>query len=371
MNEFRVPDSKKISMVKSKINNEFNNQRTQTCCVLCGKSIIDNSKAFHKSHTVPYFCLENIKALYNKNYGVLKADYPGLRTFFSDKEFIGTNKAGVFYSICSDCDQEKFNIYENEEALLNKDPRDMVNSMALKIYLNELFNTRLRNFKNTIDYSRLTDDQMISSYFESIAGVESPTVDCDIRDFETDLKIAKTAYENGYRNYRIIFYKILDYTVPIAAQTSIPISHNIDYSKLQEVAQIGHKRIEDLLICIFPLKEKSVIIAFYKIGDNLIKKYSKQFFKLSEEEKLKEIFYLLLRHKTSNYFYSPLLKEILQDVNIRGICSIEDTVIQTEVFRLDLSMFEERQWKINLPSILSERYSVQNLLKSQNSASCK
>jgi len=140
---------------------------------------------------------------------------------------------------------------------------------------------------------------------------------------------------------------------------------------LQEVAQIGHKRIEDLLICIFPLKEKSVIIAFYKIGDNLIKKYSKQFFKLSEEEKLKEIFYLLLRHKTSNYFYSPLLKEILQDVNIRGICSIEDTVIQTEVFRLDLSMFEERQWKINLPSILSERYSVQNLLKSQNSASCK
>ena len=87
--------------------------------------------------------------------------------------------------------------------------------------------------------------------------------------------------------------------------------------------------------------------------------------------KLKEIIYLLLRHKTSNYFYSPLLKEILQDVNIRGICSIEDTVIQTEVFRLDLSMFEERQWKINLPSILSERYSVQNLLKSQNSASCK
>lgn len=161
-------------MVKSKINNEFNNQRTQTCCVLCGKSIIDNSKAFHKSHTVPYFCLENIKALYNKNYGVLKADYPGLRTIFSDKEFIGTNKAGVFYSICSDCDQEKFNIYENEEALLNKDPRDMVNSMALKIYLNELFNTRLRNFKNT------TINEQISNFAQSYpansitASIEAP-----------------------------------------------------------------------------------------------------------------------------------------------------------------------------------------------------
>lgn len=365
MSKIRIPDSKEISLVKTKINNEFNNQKLQTCCVLCGKEILNCSKAFHKSHTIPYFCLENIKALYNKNYGVLKANYPGQRTFFSDKEFIGTNKAGVFYSICSKCDQEKFSVYESEEALLQKNPQDMVNSMALKIYLNELFNTRFRNFKNKIDYSKLTDEQMISSYFESIGEVEAPTIDCDIRDFEADLALARTTYENGYRNYKIIYYTILDYTVPVAAQTSIPISRNVDYSKLQDVAKIGYKRIEDLLICIFPLKEKSVIIVFYKIGDSLMKKYAKQFLKLSEGEKLREIFYLLLRYKATNYFYSPLIKEILNDENIRSICSIEDTVIKMGTHRMDLSIFEEYKWKENIPSILSEQYSVQSLLKSK------
>ena len=367
MSKIRIPDSKEISLIKTKINREFNNQRQQTCCKLCGKEIIKESKAFHKSHTIPYFCLENIKGIYNKNYGVLKADYPGLRTVFSDKEFIGTNKAGVFYSICSKCDQEKFSVYESEEALLNKDPQDMVNSMALKIYLTELFNTRFRNFKNTIDYSKLTDEQIISSYFENVGNMEEPTVECDIRDFEADLQSAKTTYENEYRNYKIIYHTILNYTVPVAAQTSIPISHNVDHSKLQEVSQIGHKRIEDLLICIFPLKQKSVITVFYKVGDALMKKYSKQFLKLSEEEKLREIFYLLLRYKASNYFYSPLIKEILNDKNVRSIFGIEDTAIKMGGRIIHFSIFEEYNWKENLPSILSEQYSVQNLLKGDSS----
>ena len=368
MSKIRMPDSKEISYVKTKINREFNNQKTQTCCVLCGKEIINNSKAFHKSHTIPYFCLENIKGLYNKNYVILKADYPGLRTVFSDKEFIGTNKAGVFYSICSKCDQEKFSVYESEDALLNKDPQDMMSSMALKVYLNDLFNTRLRVFKNTIDYSKLTDEQIISSYFESIGNMERPTVECDIRDFKADLEFARKSYENGYKNYKIIYYTILDYTVPLAAQTSVPISRNVDYSKLQDVTKIGHKRIEDLLICIFPLKEKSVIIVFYKIGDCLMKKYSKQFQKLSEKEKLREIFYLLLRYKSSNYFYSPLIKEILNDENVRRIYSIEDTAIKMGRKIMNLSILEDPNWKEQLPSILSEQYSVQNLLKSENSS---
>ena len=112
MSKIRMPDSKEISFVKTKINREFNNQKQQTCCKLCGKEIIKDSKAFHKSHTIPYFCLENIKGLYNKNYGVLKADYPGLRTVFSDKEFIGTNKAGVFYSIFSNYRHKTFGMYQ-------------------------------------------------------------------------------------------------------------------------------------------------------------------------------------------------------------------------------------------------------------------
>lgn len=369
MNEIRLPDKKQISIVKSKINQKFNDQRDQTRCAICGKELKNESKAFHKSHTVPFFCLENIKGYYNKNCCVLKPEFIGFRTIFSDKEYVGTNKAGVFYSICSKCDQEKFSIYESEEALLNKRPEEIMNSLALKIYLNELFNSRLRNFKNTIDHSQLTDEQMISSFFSSVGRIEEPTVKLDIRDFQDDLNFAKRSYENGYRNYKIIYHRILDYTVPIAAQTSIPISRNVDFTSLQDVNALNYKILEDLLICIFPLKEKSVIIVFYKIGDQLMKKYAKQFKKLSEEEKLREIFYLLIRYKASNYFFSPLIKEVLADENIRGVYSIEDTAFKYRNSIMDFAIFEDLSWKQKMPCILSEEYSIQNLSRKSLKAS--
>lgn len=362
MDQIRLPNSKEISIVKSKINQKFNEQREQTSCILCGEEIKSKSKGFHKSHTVPFFCLENIKGLYNKNYCVLKADFACLRTVFSDKECVGTNKAGVFYSICSKCDQEKFNIYENEKALLTLPPEEIVDSIALKIYLNELFNCRLKSFKNTLDHSKLTEEELIASFLDNIGKTEQPTVEVDIRDFQENLEFAKRSLENGYRNYKIIYHKILDYTVPIAAQVSIPISRNVDFSKLQNVNVLNYKTLEDLLICIFPLEKQSIILVFYKIGDRLMKKYEKQFKRLTEEEKLKEIFYLLIRYKASNYFFSPLIKNVFTDENIRGICSIEDTAIKFGNHTMDCGIFENQKWKQYLPSILSKEYSVQSLL---------
>ena len=256
MNEVRIPNNKEISIVKSKINQRFNNQRDQISCALCGKELKNQSRSFHKSHTVPFFCLENIKGLYKKNYNVLKAEYIGLRTPFSDKEYVGTNKAGVFYSICSKCDQEKFNIYESEKALLTMKPEEIVDSLALKIYLNELFNSRLRSFKNTLNHSELTDDQIIVSFFDSIGNTEEPTVEVDIRDFQENLDFAKRSFENGYGNYKIIYHNILDYTVPIAAQVSIPISHNVDFTKLQNVNVLNHKNTGRFVDMYFPIEKE-------------------------------------------------------------------------------------------------------------------
>ena len=361
MVKIRKPGNREISIVKSRINQEFNKQKNQTKCSICGKELKNNGKSFHKSHTIPFFCLENIKALYNSNYCVLKPEYLGVKIPFFDKEYVGTNKAGVFYSICSTCDQDKFNIYENEEALLTRMSEDLINSMALKIYLNELFNSRFRSFKNTLDHSKLTDDELITAFYDNIAKIEETTVEVDIKDFQEKLNSSKRNIENGYKNYKVIYYKILDYTVPVAAQVSIPISHNINYIKLQNVSIKNPKLLQDLLVCIFPLKSKSVIVVFYEIGNNLIKQYAKQFKKLSEEEKLKEIFYLLIRYKSSNYFFSPLIKDILINEDIRRIFSIEDTAIKMDNWMLEISNFENQSWKKNMPSILTEEYSIQNL----------
>ena len=79
------------------------------------------------------------------------------------------------------------------------------------------------------------------------------------------------------------------------------------------------------------------------------------------KEKLKEIFYLLIRYKPSNYFFSPLIKDILINENIREIFGIEDTAIKIGNNMLEISDFENPSWKQDMPSILSEEYSIQNL----------
>lgn len=52
MNDNKLPSLKEISVVKSKINQQFNKQNTQTCCALCGNELKNSAKSFHKSHTV-------------------------------------------------------------------------------------------------------------------------------------------------------------------------------------------------------------------------------------------------------------------------------------------------------------------------------
>lgn len=55
------------------------------------------------------------------------------------------------------------------------------------------------------------------------------------------------------------------------------------------------------------------------------------------------------------------------DENIRGVCSIEDTAVKMGNFTMNLADFENQNWKQNLPSILSEEYSVQQLLQKKSS----
>lgn len=75
MDDFEFPSEKSINVLKSRTNEIFNKQRLQTCYVLCGKEIKENNQSFHKSHTVPFFCLENIKDEYKSNYGVINGNY--------------------------------------------------------------------------------------------------------------------------------------------------------------------------------------------------------------------------------------------------------------------------------------------------------
>ena len=44
MVKIRKPSNKEISIVKSKINQEFNKQKNQTKCSICGKELKNNAR---------------------------------------------------------------------------------------------------------------------------------------------------------------------------------------------------------------------------------------------------------------------------------------------------------------------------------------
>lgn len=119
MNKFKFPTQIDIKKLNSKVNKKLVNQREETKCSLCVVELKGKCKSFHKSHTVPLFCLENIKSKYKNKYCVLNANYICYRTIFSEDEYVGVNNVGVFYSICSKCDNPK--LLENEKSYIKKD----------------------------------------------------------------------------------------------------------------------------------------------------------------------------------------------------------------------------------------------------------
>lgn len=96
----------------------------QDTCLLCGKK----TSSFCNSHSIPRYILNNISKQGFVNDLNLILDMP------NKNKNIGINKAGVFYNICSDCDQKWFREYEESGQLLNEILSDkLLAEIALKM----------------------------------------------------------------------------------------------------------------------------------------------------------------------------------------------------------------------------------------------
>ncbi len=255
-------EKEKISRTRSAINKEIMKADERCNCLLCGKDVRGKNGAFNASHTIPRFCLENIKGMFEGKNCVLNPSILGLKTPFSEDDLVSVKKAGVFYAICSECDNKVFERYESERALLETDPFDLLNGIALKTYIKELYTSYMRAIKTDINYTELTDDKMISHFLSLMARIDKSVVSLDIDDYISDYLYAKRSFEKGLCNYDLLFHTVLDYTVPIAAQAAVPVTRNIDFEKLQNATDYSSKRLNDFVVAIFPLNSHSVVFLF-------------------------------------------------------------------------------------------------------------
>jgi len=256
-------------IILSRFYNRVKKKARGSRCLLCGKK----TDGFCKSHSVPQFSLK-----YIAESGMVF--HPSI---FMDIESLDVEKgvmnSGIFQRICRECDGRFFQDYENERNLQK----------------------HLTEFK--ADYG----------YIEK-------SVNNAIKKFEDELCFYKSILQSPSENpFRIIFYEVLPYRVPLAAQCLLSPSHDLWNNEINDLAEIHSDKLQILHLLVLPLKSTSVILLFYHSKDAVYRQLQNQFNILSYEKKLQYINYLIFAY-SSNYFISKSISsEILQSKKLHAL----------------------------------------------------
>lgn len=342
----------------SRTMSEVRAETKDAVCFYCGKPVT----SFCHSHNVPRFCLENIGADGKVTGPNAILELPSMGVSIG-KESLGVGEAGTFNIICRECDSKIFQEYENPDNYFRDTPptQKMIAEIAMKNYLKFIS-------KRKLEIALL--DKMISQYPKQ--GIEYPFLKLN---FEARLKISKIdleAYINEYKRtkklaskdnskgFYIIYYKLLNYVVPIAVQAPIAVSVDLEGNVVNDIINTDPRyKIADLHLCVFPLKSQTAIILFVNEGENRYRKFYKQFRKQNENDKLGIINYLIFLY-CEDYFLakeislSADLKQLKNVANLTPVVwnvkPISHTTVYAEEFALS-------KWNC-IPNLLSECYKV-------------
>jgi len=226
---------------------------------------------------------------------------------FEDIDFFeiekGVNNSGIFKFICHSCDNEFFNDYESEEALLGEISDKMLAEIALK---NGLMNVSKRS----------QEVKLYSSLPERIIGIDDmiDLYSLDLRDFLQEVEVHKREILNNTKGaYQIVFKEILPFVVPIATQVAITLQNDMYGYPVNDVFNPNPKvSMQDLHLVIFPFKKSSLVLAFYHKKDKNYRTLRHQF-NSENSKKTKEFLNYLVFAYTENFFISKTIYEKIQN----------------------------------------------------------
>ncbi|CAJ1004152.1 MULTISPECIES: hypothetical protein [Brevibacillus] len=315
----------------------------RTHCICCGKEC----SSFCNSHSIPKFCLKNISLNGYLYYSGNLIDIP---LFEREK---GLNEAGTFKLICRECDSQIFCDYENPNNYSNNPTDKMLSQIAMKNYLKNIAKRELeivlyKNLEKEID-SELSILQFINRL--------------DLNEYIKEFSYAKKASQSKWNDYYFInYFEILDYVVPLAFQSSIALVADFEGNVINNIYNASPDyKLSDLHLCVFPLKDKSIIICFTKNGDKRYRNFFKQFRKLSKDEKLKAINYIIFSYSEDVFLYKGLDYDILQNKALKNVAKKTTIAVADNPFANSLAKaienfsFNEMQ---KIPNLLDEKYKI-------------
>ncbi|MEC0249345.1 hypothetical protein P4H65_26550 [Paenibacillus chitinolyticus] len=314
-------------------------------CFICGKEC----SSFCNSHSVPQFCLQNISVSGKLYHSGNLVDIPML-----DKDK-GIGEADTFRIICRDCDSSVFSDYENPEAYCQVPSDKMLAQIAMKNYLKSISKRQLeiQLYRNM---AKEFGEHEMMIHMEGIGST-------DLREYIDEFKYAKKACQSKWdNNYYLSYFESIPYVVPIAFQNDIALVSDIEGSTINNIYNhLSDYVIKSVHICVFPLANHSVVMMFCRYGENRYSKFFKQFKKLSSEEKLKVINYIIFSYSEDYYFYKGIDQEIFGNESLKDVVKTTSVSVGDNPFADSLTAAKET-YDLNkrdtIPNFLSETYKV-------------
>ncbi|MDU6015691.1 MAG: hypothetical protein E6Y82_05830 [Clostridium perfringens] len=380
---------------KKTINRELARARKeskQEKCKYCGKE----TTSFCNSHTLPAFCLRNIA---NEGKVLITNALVGFPLIDEEK---GVNNAGTFQLICRDCDSKIFQEYEDPENYKEKPTNEMLAQIAMKNSLRyigkrqyeyaifdlpifgngatNIFGVNLDDVLDEIEaksfnkYNKELDEMSdFLDFLKELQGVQKGldikenmhiSQELDLKELEDSYQLAKNrALGIDKSQYELVFYEKLNYVTPIAFQGQIALIQDFNNEIINDKFCLDPEyKIMDLNICIFPLKNETVVMIFmdseYK---ERYKNFCIQFDKLCLEEKLSVINYMIFLYSEDIFLSKKLGEEVLKNENLIEVAQTTEFAINDLLF--DSGEETEKETynlnkHTNIPNLLSEEYKL-------------
>ena len=326
----------------SKLHHELDKKAKPTHCILCENEF----SSFCNSHSIPRFILDNIDSQSKLVTGISMHNNPLL------DRYCGINKTLTFHIICESCDKTKFQDYENPNSYESTITQKMLQQIALKNYLMK-YSKRLYEFEShKYQFQRITPEEAFSfapNIIEKFLLLQKHIqVDqIDIKDLVDEIFLNKT----GKLKYFLIDEIDLDYVVPLAYQGSINLISDFKGRLINDSYNLSPSyKLVNLHIAIFPLQTKSKILLFKEDGNDRLKLFYKDYKKLSLEEKLYAINYILLLYAEDIAFKPEIIDKI--KINEETLKLINTTMNPESITTNELS--EKEYHKLVLQNALDK-----------------
>ena len=312
-----------------------------TKCPLCGKE----QTSFCKSHSIPRMVLNTIK----QNGYVLSANsLIGIDLLNTED---GIKNAGVFYYICNDCDNRYFQDYENADNMSHRPTGLMMAEIALKNALQQLS----KRTQEKLIYRQLQDKILNWKMIEKVH-------DWDIQEYTEEIHHYQNIIDDRTTDeFDILFWDVLPYTAPIAAQTMVALPRDLKGKRINSIFnKLDITRMQYLHLCIFPLASSTVVLAFYNKRDKKYKPLAHQFETLPENLALKYFNWFIIEY-TENYFLSKSIEDMLKvDIKLQKLSQENNGFPHLGQGNLKEMLFYKPIGVEDVTNLLDEKYAVRN-----------